>query len=234
MRPIDLARAAGISTQQVRNHEAAGLLPPTPRTASGYRTYGPEHVRALLAYRALAAAHGIPVAAELVRHVLAGRVAEALRLLDASHADLDAQRRETDELAAALDALARAVPRAPTGAPLSIGELARSLGVRPSALRVWETAGLLEPVRERGERRYGAVDIRDARIVRLLRQGHYPLPRIRPVLDALHRTGGPEALREAIEERRAAHDRRARAMLHAAARLNEMLDAHGEAQAHRA
>ena len=34
---IDLARAAGISVQQVHNYEALGLLPPVSRSKSGYR-----------------------------------------------------------------------------------------------------------------------------------------------------------------------------------------------------
>jgi len=32
MRTIDLARAAGINVQQVRNYEALGLLPPASRS----------------------------------------------------------------------------------------------------------------------------------------------------------------------------------------------------------
>ena len=44
LRPVDLARQAGVSTQLVRNYEAAGILPPAPRSDTGYRQYGPEHV----------------------------------------------------------------------------------------------------------------------------------------------------------------------------------------------
>ncbi|NEE23175.1 MerR family DNA-binding transcriptional regulator, partial [Streptomyces sp. SID7499] len=40
LRPIDLARRHGLSTQAVRNYEAAGILPAAGRTAHGYRTYG--------------------------------------------------------------------------------------------------------------------------------------------------------------------------------------------------
>ncbi|HEX2515201.1 MAG TPA: MerR family DNA-binding transcriptional regulator, partial [Chloroflexota bacterium] len=57
-RPVDLARLAGVSTQQVRNYEQAGILPPVPRTATGYRRYDARHERALLAYRALARGFG--------------------------------------------------------------------------------------------------------------------------------------------------------------------------------
>ncbi|WP_037676124.1 MerR family DNA-binding transcriptional regulator, partial [Streptomyces afghaniensis] len=37
LRPVDLARLAGVSTQQIRNYEDAGVLPPAARTESGYR-----------------------------------------------------------------------------------------------------------------------------------------------------------------------------------------------------
>ncbi|MFD2352022.1 MerR family DNA-binding transcriptional regulator [Nonomuraea ferruginea] len=55
MRPIDLARAAGLSTQQIRNYADDGVLPPTPRTPAGYRRFDARHRQALLTYRALAA-----------------------------------------------------------------------------------------------------------------------------------------------------------------------------------
>ena len=58
MRPVDLARAAGVSTQQVRNLEASGALPEAERSASGYRRYDELHLAALLAYQALAAGMG--------------------------------------------------------------------------------------------------------------------------------------------------------------------------------
>ncbi|WP_246122400.1 MerR family DNA-binding transcriptional regulator [Actinoallomurus bryophytorum] len=35
-----------MSTQQVRNYEDAGVLPPVPRTAGGYRRFADSHRRA--------------------------------------------------------------------------------------------------------------------------------------------------------------------------------------------
>jgi DNA-binding transcriptional MerR regulator len=105
--------------------------------------------------------------------------------------------------------------------------LARHLGVRTSTLRVWESAGLLTPTRERGTkyRRYGATEVRDARIINMLRQGRYGFEQIRPVLEGLRQTGSTEALRAAVAERRAAHDSRTRAMIRGAAKLDEYLSA---------
>jgi DNA-binding transcriptional MerR regulator len=46
MRPVDLAREHGLSTQAIRNYEDAGILPAAERTAHGYRTYTPLHAQA--------------------------------------------------------------------------------------------------------------------------------------------------------------------------------------------
>ncbi|NUT49982.1 MAG: MerR family DNA-binding transcriptional regulator, partial [Saccharothrix sp.] len=43
LRPVDLARAAGISTQQVRNYLDAGVLPPAGRSPAGYRVFDARH-----------------------------------------------------------------------------------------------------------------------------------------------------------------------------------------------
>lgn len=42
-----LARQAGVNVETVRYYERRGILPDPPRTASGYRTYGPDAVRRL-------------------------------------------------------------------------------------------------------------------------------------------------------------------------------------------
>jgi DNA-binding transcriptional MerR regulator len=227
LRPVDLARRAGVSTQLVRNYEAAGVLPPAPRSESGYRQYDQRHLEALLTYRALSPGFGPVDATTIMRAVHDGDQALALRVVDASHAALHEQRLATDAASEALGAAAEQFLDAEplVGPALLVGELARQLGIRTSALRVWESAGLLTPTRERGTnyRRYSPLQIRDARIINMLRQGRYGFDQIRPVLDGLRRTGSAEALRAAVAERRAAHDRRTRAMLHGAALLHTYL-----------
>jgi len=227
LRPVDLAREAGVSAQLVRNYEAAGVLPPAERTESNYRRYEQEHLDALRTYRALAPGFGPETATGIMRAVHDGDVPLALRLIDASHADLHDQRVTTDAASEALGAAAEEFLDEPTssGPALRVGELAGQLGIRTSALRVWEAAGLLTPTREPGTnyRRYVPVQIRDARIIHMLRQGRYSFDQIRPVIEGLRRTGSTEALRSAIAERRAAHDRRTRAMLHGSALLHSYL-----------
>ncbi|MEZ0110402.1 DNA-binding transcriptional MerR regulator [Catenulispora sp. EB89] len=47
LRVAELAAAVGISPDAVRFYEREGLLPAPERTASGYRSYGPEAVERL-------------------------------------------------------------------------------------------------------------------------------------------------------------------------------------------
>ena len=82
LRPIDLARGHGLSTQAIRNYEEAGILPAAGRTPHGYRTYTPLHARALRTFLALVPGHGHRTATSIMRSVNQGVVDEALHLID--------------------------------------------------------------------------------------------------------------------------------------------------------
>lgn len=228
LRPVDLARAVGLSAQQVRNYEEAGLLPPAPRSPSGYRQFSERHREALHTYRALLAGYGVVAARAIMQSVHDGDVPGALALVDAVHAELHDQRRQLRETAGAVEALAAGgdIPGVATavrgGRGLRVGEVARRLGVLPSALRTWEAYGLLAPAREPGTsyRSYSPDDVRDAQLVNLLRQSHYGLPQVRLVLDELRRTGSTDALRAVLAQRRDQLTARALAMLDGAGRLH--------------
>jgi DNA-binding transcriptional MerR regulator len=227
LRPIDLARLAGISTQQVRNYLAAGILPPAGRSPSGYRQFDEGHSRALVTYRALAKGFGGQVAADVMRAVYAGDVPEALTLIDAAHAMVHEQRLSLRSIGEALEAAAAGTVELPgvPAAGLRIGEAAKYLGVRPSALRVWESAGLLSPARDRGTkyRLFDAEDLRYAQMVHMLRQGRYPLEQIKTILDGLRQAGSSYALRAAIARRQEVLIQLSRAMLAGSAALQQHL-----------
>lgn len=103
--------------------------------------------------------------------------------------------------------------------------MAALLGVRTSALRVWEAAGLLAPRRERGTgyRVYEPADVRDARLVHTLRRSHYLFDQIRPVLEGLRREGSSDALRAAVAARGEALTARTRAMIEGSGALHTYL-----------
>ncbi|MEV7027726.1 MerR family DNA-binding transcriptional regulator, partial [Kitasatospora sp. NPDC093558] len=186
LRPVDLAREHGLSTQAVRNYEEAGYLPPAERTPSGYRVYGPRHAAALRAFLALLPGHGHATAGAVMRAVHAGEVDEALRLIDASHEQLAGDRATLDAVEEALQELVPPsdLPPAPEGGGTFIGPLAHRLGLRPATLRTWERAGLVVPRRDphTGYRVYAPADVRDALLAHQLRRGGHGLERIAHVL----------------------------------------------------
>ncbi|MEU6450345.1 TioE family transcriptional regulator [Streptomyces sp. NPDC046979] len=245
LRPVDLARGHGLSTQAVRNYEEAGILPAADRTAHGYRTYTPLHARALDAFLALLPGHGHRTATSVMRAVNEGATAEAFRLIDESHAQLLDDRRTLEAVEGALRDLGRPGPgvTAATGSATAsaavtvtvtsasagrfVGPLARELGIRPATLRKWERAGLVRPSRDplTGYRVYGEADVRDAKLAHQLRRGGYPLARIAPVIEQVRSAGGLEPLEATLRDWRDRLSARGRALLAGAAELEAYLRA---------
>lgn len=227
LRPVDLAREHGLSTQAVRNYEEAGFLPAAGRTPSGYRVYGPRHAAALRAFLALLPGHGHATAGAVMRAVHAGEADGALRLIDGSHAQLAADRATLDAVEEALHSLVRAPgpEAAPDPGGTLIGPLAHRLGLRPATLRTWERAGLVVPRRDprTGYRVYTPSDVRDVLLAHQLRRGGHGLERIAQVLERVRTAGGPEPLRATLGEWRDRLTARGLALLAGAAALHAYL-----------
>ncbi|WP_326756565.1 TioE family transcriptional regulator [Streptomyces hirsutus] len=231
LRPIDLARRHGLSTQAVRNYEQAGILPPADRTPHGHRTYTPLHARALDAFLALVPGHGHATATAIMRAVNRAAVDEALRIVDESHARLLDDRRTLRAVENALDDLAPGTEPRPSSGPggTFIGPLARELGIRPATLRKWERAGLVSPRRDplTGYRVYDEADERDARLAHQLRRGGHLLEQIAPLIAQVRSAGGLEPLEAALHDWHARLSARGRAMLTGAAELDAYLRTRG-------
>lgn len=240
MRGIELAREAGISVQQVRNYEQAGLLPTAARSAAGYREFDESHRRALTSARALVGAYGWDDAVTIMAAVHRGDLETAVACIDHAHAQLDRERERIQQalqafevvvthpldadprMAAALDKMTR------QGTPLRIGQLADLLGVRTSAVRFWERAGLIRPAREQatGYRVFDVAAARDAHLVRLLREGNFPMTIIRAALDEMHSSpdGRPARVGAELNRRNSQLHQRSWARLRADANLIAYLD----------
>ncbi|MFE6712672.1 TioE family transcriptional regulator [Streptomyces sp. NPDC057695] len=242
LRPVDLARPHGLSTQAVRNYEEAGALPAATRSAAGYRAYTPLHASALRAFLALLPGHGHRTATAIMRAVNDDAPEEAFRLIDESHALLLDDRRTLRAVEDALRDLEAATDRAggtpsgpadasgaPGGTEMFVGPLAAALGIRPATLRAWERAGLVRPRRDplTGYRVYDAADVRDARLVHQLRRGGYLLDRIAPLITQVRAAGGLEPLQAALDDWHGRLAARGRAMLAGAAALETYLRERG-------
>ncbi|MEU2077274.1 TioE family transcriptional regulator [Streptomyces sp. NPDC013489] len=240
LRPVDLAREHGLSTQAIRNYEEAGALPPAARTSSGYRGYTALHVAALRAFLALLPGHGHRMATAIMRAVNEGAAEEAFRLVDESHALLLDDRRTLRAVENALRDLEPPAATAETGtgsatgpggaavapgAALFIGPLAERLGIRPATLRSWERAGLVRPRRDplTGYRVYDEADVRDVRLVHQLRRGGHLLEQIAPLITQVRAAGGLAPLEAALGDWRDRLSARGRSLLAGAAALDAYL-----------
>lgn len=204
-RPMDLARAVGVSAQTVRKYERWGFLPPAERTSTGYRRYTERHLHALRVARTAIVGYGWQPALALLRQIHAADLAAAYAAVDAAHAALHRERQDVEAMLTALRAGANALslPESATQSPsMLVGEAARQAGVRVSALRFWEQQGLLRPPRDQTSRyrRYGQEQCRELQVVVLLRKADYDFPAIRMVLEQL-RSGQPDKAVQAAERR---------------------------------
>ncbi|MBF6166413.1 MerR family transcriptional regulator [Streptomyces gardneri] len=236
MRPIDLAREHGLSAQAIRNYDDAGILPPTERSQTGYRRYTPLHAQSLRAFLALRRGHGHQQAMEIMRATNRGDTESAYRLIDTAHVALLTERDTRTEVATALGSLSTAMPTPVQGRPLSVGELARRLGVHPATLRAWETHGILRPERDRatGYREYGPDCVRDAEIARQLRRGGYLLSQVAQFIDSLREAGGANALSAFLDSWQDRLTTRSRDLLTGAAQLDTYITMLDQAQQGRA
>lgn len=225
LRPVDLARAVGLSAQTVRNYEAQGVIALARRTSSGYRAYDQEHLDQLLAFTTLAHAVGHQDAAAIMTAVTDGRTNDALEALDRAHAQLGAERGTVRELEAVLRAANQITPTTPPPvAAYTVGELARHVGVTPATLRGWEDARILHPRRhQNGHREYTSDDALDARVAVLLRRGDFPLASIAAAVDEIHQRGDASTALARLHEWRQSLDARSRQLLTASVHLDRCM-----------
>ncbi|GGL32107.1 MerR family transcriptional regulator [Nocardia jinanensis] len=225
LRTADIARGTGYSVQQVRNLERDGILPPVPRTPSGYRVYGVAHLWSVRAYRALAAGTGPVEAKRILREARERGPSRLFELLNGAHARLDRERRDVEFAREA----ARAIADEPVGDTrpaddMSISELARVLGIRASALRHWDAEGLVVPHRAgQSARRYTPGDVRAARLVHQLRLAGYGIESLRKLIPRLRDVGRSDEITRALAERDTGIDTRCAALFEAAAALHMLL-----------
>ncbi len=177
------------------------------------------------AFLALRPGHGHQQATEIMRATNQGDTESAYRLIDAAHVALLTERDTRAEVATALGTLST-TPRPANGRLLTVGELARRLGVHPATLRAWETAGILRPERDRatGYRVYGPDSVRDAEIARQLRRGGYLLRQVAQFVASLREAGGAAALSAFLDSWQDRLTTRSRDLLTGAAQLDAYLE----------
>ena len=227
MRTAQVSRASGYSVQQVRDLERLGVIPPAAREQNGYRSYSTVHVRALSAYRGLAAAIGPVEARDMLARLWEMDIADAAARIGSVHVRLATERERLLQAREALGAI-RADPIAATSEgdeSMTVTELATALGVRSSTLRFWEHEGLVSPQRVTSlrVRLYDARSIRALRIVAALRGGGYRIPAIRDILASLDDLQGRDTIDHVVRQRLDQLAHRSVALLEAGADIAQVI-----------
>lgn len=186
LRPSDLAREAGLTAQQIRNLESAGLLPPAERTAAGQRIYTERHRLALRLERTMIRAGFNGIHRRAIMHAAhANDPDAALQLVVERFVALDGLRRQAEH---AIERASEQPVALEAGRDrLRIGAAARLIGVTSGALRHWELEGLIKPGRDvaNGYRLYnGEMVQRAALIARLVDLG-FGMPTLRGMTHSL-------------------------------------------------
>lgn len=231
-RPIDLARAVGLSPSQIRNYEREGFLPPAHRTDHGYRWFDDDHLTALRTARIMIEGYGWQRARDALAAVHGGDPAAALAVTDERHASLHAQRQQIDQAIEALDRTRTRIStlsglRVYRGRTVAIGEAARAVGVTTTAVRYWESRGVITAQRQNGRRRYDHRLLQQLQLIKLLRDIRYGFDTIAVVVRDLDHSPGRKA-RQALAERRERVEQSSRAAATATSALLAYLHGRGE------
>lgn len=202
-RPVDLARAAGVSPSAVRFYEAEGFIPPAIRTAGGHRRYTEHHLRSLLAARSLRSGYGWVLARTTMRAVHRGDHDAALAVTNQRHAELHTEAERIDRALAAIEQTQPDQPQLGRNRTLSVGAAAKRLNVTPATLRHWESERVISPARlSNGRRAYTDADLRQLELVQILRNARYSFDAIARLMISLGSADAKQT-RDALATRQA-------------------------------
>lgn len=225
LRPVDLARAAGISASLVRLYESEGLIAPATRTASGQRRYSRGHLKALFTARALRSGYSWTMARAAMQAVHRGDYDAALSIANQRHAQLHAEAQRLSRAVAAIDGAGSSTEEVSRAAsrPVSIGSAAEILGLTPATLRHWESMGVVRPVRHpNGRRLYTPAVMQQLELVQVLRGADYSFDAIAQLMASL-KVNDRVQTRKALATREAQLRRQTRAAAAATGELVQLL-----------
>ena len=208
----DLAKAVGFHPNTVRRYVDRGILPPVERSLSGYRRFTEFHLDCLRLVRQVFS-NQFPGAAiyqsgfRLIQATASGDLGGALELAYTHLALVQSERAQAEVAAHLLERWALGTPADATTQSLTIGQVARYLGVSIDVLRNWDRNGLINIPRDpsNGYRRYGAPEISRLRVIRMLSRAGYSLSAILRMLLQLDR-GETTDLRHALDTPRPDED----------------------------
>ena len=205
LRTCDLARAAGVHVNTVRQYEKWRLIPAVERSENGYRHYTRRHLDCLLLAR-MVYHEPYPgqeirrIGKELIAAAVAGDLQMARQVSVEYRLAIEEEIDQAERAASALEQWAASDLVKDETQPLSSGQAARRVRISKDMLRHWERCGLVNAQRnpENRYRQYGAPEIERLSIIRMLIRSGYSTMAILRMLTRLDE-GKIDGLRDALD-----------------------------------
>ena len=201
----EVAKIAGIHPNTVRWYEKMKYLPPVNRKKNGYRVFNDTHLEQLklikIAFRCEVLQSNLRnKAIEIILICADGKYEEALTKAEAYHLDMCNEKAKAEE---AVEIIRDFINyHNPNAVPISLkrNEAAKHLGITIDTLRNWELNGLIDVKRKtNGYRFYTDNDIRELKIIRVLRDANYSLMSILRMLQHLRNDSNHKDLRMILD-----------------------------------
>lgn len=187
LRPIDIARKIGMSTSALRHYESWGLVPPVPRSPTGYRLYTRQHLAYYECIRSMGDGFGIKRTGAVMRCIIRGEVDEALWIVNEAQAQKNRDKQialRALQLLSSTGKLTAEEGGSASSTRLTIKTIVQETGIAASAIRYWDQLGLLETERDTssGYRLFHPDAVKQVALIKTLRNAGYSLPTIQGLL----------------------------------------------------
>ncbi|WP_315793353.1 MerR family transcriptional regulator [Paenibacillus sp. BIC5C1] len=186
--PGQIATRLDISTTTLRRYEKENLIPDVPRTASNHRYYTPIHLQAFVAIRLLLKGYEIPVVYEVMRKVRQGNTMDALWLMNQQLYNSQLEKERMEDIWNMVQQVDFANDiKGGTLDTMTIGKAAEAAGVNTSAIRHWESEGLICSERDpdNGYRMYTRAELRKILVISSLRKSVYNIEHMKELLNTV-------------------------------------------------
>lgn len=186
--PGQIATELAISTTTLRRYEKEGLIPHVPRTPSNHRYYTSIHFQAFIAIRSLLKGYEIPAVYEVLRKVKRGETNDALWLVNQQLYNSQLEKQRMEDIWKMVQQVDFANDRkVGTTEAMTIGKVAEAAGVNTSAIRHWETEGLIFSERDpnNGYRMYTRSELRKILVISSLRKSVYYIEHMKELLNTV-------------------------------------------------
>lgn len=175
IRPKKMATTFMISASTLRNYEAKGLIPPTERSANGYRIYTDLHAAYLACIQSMAPAFGMETTTEVLHNLQREKPHDALWVIREKEVALYEEKVKVERVIEDIRLELNEKKSSYAKERFTIGEVSELTKVPTSAIRYWEQAGYVTADRnqENRYRCYSGAHLQKIRLIHALQNSVY-------------------------------------------------------------